>query len=105
MARRRSGYIVAEGGKKTLPTFNINVGKHRTSVRLSPVLAEAVEKIATHERCDLDELYTYIDRTKERGVSRSTAIREFALRYFIDAETATGHRKAGHGKLIRRLSH
>jgi len=102
MARLRSGYIVAKGGKKTLPTFNIRVGKHRTSVRLSPVVAEAVEDIADRERCELYELYTYIDRTKEKGVSRATAIREFALEYFMDAATESGHRRAGHGKLIRK---
>jgi len=39
-------YIARKGGKKTLPAFNIRIGKHRTSVRLSPVVAEAVEDIA-----------------------------------------------------------
>jgi predicted DNA-binding ribbon-helix-helix protein len=102
MARQRSGYIVAEGGgKKTLPTFNIRIGKHRTSVRLSPIAADAVEKIAALEGCELDELYSYIDRKKEKGVSRATAIRNFALGYFMDAATESGHRRAGHGKLIR----
>ena len=100
MARRRSGYILAKGGKKTLPTFNIRIGQKRTSVRLSPVVADAVEKIAARERCELYELYTYIDRTKEKGVSRSTAIRDFALEYFMDAATESGHRREGHGKLI-----
>ena len=100
MARLRSGYIVAKGGKKTLPTFNIRVGKHRTSVRLSPVAADAVEQIADRERCELNELYSHIDRTKEKGVSRATAIRDFALEYFMDAATESGHRREGHGKLI-----
>jgi predicted DNA-binding ribbon-helix-helix protein len=102
MARPKSGYIVGEGGKKVLRGFNIQVGDRRTSVRLSPVVADAIEKIAARERCELDELYTYIDRTKEKGVSRTTAIREFALAYFMEAGTKAGHRKAGHGKLIRR---
>ena len=101
MARPRSGYIVAKGGKKTLPIFNIRIGKKRTSVRLSPVAADAVEKIAARERCELNELYSYIDRKKTKGVSRATAIRDFALGYFMNAATEAGHRKAGHGKLIR----
>lgn len=102
MARQSATFIVGSDGKKTLRTINIHVGDRRTSVRLSPVIADAVEKIAVHERCDLDELYTYIDRKKEKGVSRSTAIREFALGYFMEAGTKAGHRKAGHGKLISR---
>ena len=100
MARRKSGYIVREGGKKTLRGLNIQIGKLRTTVRLSPIILTAVGKIAERERCELDELYSHIDRKKEKGISRATAIREFAIRYFMDAATDTGHRKAGHGNLI-----
>ena len=102
MARQRSGYIVAEGGKKTLPTFNIRIGDKRTSIRLSPILDQAIVRIAKREDCDVDDLCSYIDRTKGRGVARSTAIREFALAYFMHAATEAGHRRAGHGKLIRK---
>jgi predicted DNA-binding ribbon-helix-helix protein len=100
MSRQSAKFIVARDGKKTLRGFNICVGDRRTSVRLSPVVVDAVEKIAAREGCDLDELYTYIDRKREKGVSRATAIRDFALRYFMEAGTKAGHRKAGHGKLI-----
>jgi predicted DNA-binding ribbon-helix-helix protein len=100
MARRRSGYIIAEGGKKTLPTFNIRIGEKRTSIRLSPILDKAIARIAKYEDCEVDELCSYIDRTKGKGVARSTAIREFVVSYFMDAATEAGHRKAGHGKLI-----
>ena len=102
MARQDTKSIVAKGGKKTLRGFNIRVGDRRTSVRLSPVVADALEKIAARERCEPDELYSYIDRKKEKGVSRATAIREFALGYFMEAGTKAGHRKAGHGQLISR---
>jgi len=102
MPRQNIKFIVATGGKKTLPTFNIGVGGRRTTVRLSPVVVKAIAKIAARERCGLDELYSYIDRKKEKGVTRATAIRDFALRYFIDAGTDAGHRKAGHGNLIEK---
>ena len=102
MARQNAQFIVVRGGKKTLRALNIKVGDKRTSVRLSPVVAGAVEKIAKFEGCELDELYSYIDRKKEKGVSLSTAIREFALGYFMEAGTKDGHRRAGHGKLISR---
>ena len=101
MARQRAKFLVTSGGKKTLRPINIQVGGRQTSVRLSPVIADAVEKIAAREGCELDELYTYIDRKKEKGVGMSTAIREFALRYFMEAGTKAGHREAGHGQLIR----
>lgn len=100
MARPNTAFIVAKGGKKMLRGFNIYIGDRRTSVRLSPVVADAVEKIAAREGCEVDELYSYIDRTKEKGVSRATAIRDFALGYFMEAGTKAGHGKAGHGKLI-----
>jgi predicted DNA-binding ribbon-helix-helix protein len=102
MPRPRTKFIVAKSGKKALRGINIRVGDRRTSVRLSPVVATSVEKIAERERCKLDELYSYIDRKKEKGVSRATAIRDFALGYFMEAGTKAGHRKAGHGKLIGR---
>ena len=102
MARQRTEFIVTSDGKKKLRGFNIFVGDMRTSVRLSPVVADAVERIAAREGCETDELYTHIDRKKERGVSRATAIRDFAIEYFMDAATESGHRRAGHGKLIRK---
>ena len=100
MARQNTAFIVAEDGKKKLRSFNICIGKKRTSVRLSPVMAAAIEKIAARERCQVDELYSYIDWKKEKGVSTATAIRDFALGYFMEAGTKAGHRQAGHGKLI-----
>jgi len=100
MPKQNTQFIIARSGKKTLPTFNISVGDRRTTVSLSPIVADAVKKIATREGCGLDELYSYIDRKKQKGVSRATTIRDFALRYFMEAGTVAGHRKAGHGKLI-----
>jgi predicted DNA-binding ribbon-helix-helix protein len=100
MARQNTKFIVTTDGKKTLPSFNIRIRDSRTTVRLSPVVAKAVEKIAAREGCGLDELYSYIDRKKEKGVTRATAIRDFAIRYFMEAGTEAGHRKAGHGHLI-----
>jgi predicted DNA-binding ribbon-helix-helix protein len=100
MARRSTGYIVTSSGKKKLRGVNIKLGKKRTSVRLSPAFAHAIEKIAEREHCTLNELYGYIVRRKKKGVGRSTAIRNFVVRYFMDAATEAGHRKAGHGKLV-----
>jgi hypothetical protein len=88
MARQNAAFIV-KSGKKHLRGCSIYVGNKRTTVRLSPVVADAIEKIADHECCGLEP----VDRDQE-----------FALRYFIEAGTSAGHRKAGHGKLIRKLN-
>ena len=87
-------------GKRRLRSFYIRVGDTGPPVQSSPVEHDAIERIAELERCKVGELYEYVDHTKEEGVSRATAIRDFALRYFMEAGTAAGHRKAGHGKLI-----
>jgi predicted DNA-binding ribbon-helix-helix protein len=93
MARQDSEFIAAKGGKKILRGFNIRVGDRRTSVRLSPVVADAVEKIAEREGCGLDQLYSYI---KKRGQSVTPAIRVFVMLYYRDAATEAGHARAGH---------
>ena len=102
MARKSSGeYIVTPEGKKKLRSFNIHIGDKRTTVRLSPVARQAIEKIAELENCKTGIVFDYIYRTKENGVSTATAIRDFAFKYFMEAATHEGHLKAGHGRLIK----
>lgn len=98
---RRNGYVDSTDGRKSLPIFNISIGKKkRTTVRLAPEIYLAVKKISEIENCDLKEVFEFIFRTKENGISISTAIRVFVIKYFIDAATVEGHRNAGHGSLI-----
>lgn len=96
-------YAVSNTGKKKLPNYNISVGSRRTTVRLSPQTYEAIEQIAEIEKCDPKNIFEFVARTKDNGVPVSTAIREFVIRYFLEAATAEGHRLAGHGSLIKRF--
>jgi hypothetical protein len=98
---RNIKYAVSETGKKRLANYNISVGKRRTSVRLSPATHKAIANIAAIENCDPRDVFEFIARTRETGVSVSTAIRDFAIRYFLEAGTVEGHSAAGHGSLIK----
>jgi hypothetical protein len=94
-------FAISGTGKKILPKYNISVGKRRTTVRLSPATHEAIANIAGIENCDPREVFEFIAKTRENGVSVSTAIRDFATRYFLEAGTIEGHAAAGHGSLIK----
>ena len=100
---RKMEFPISQSGKKSLQNYNISLGSRRTTVRLSPQTYKAIENIAEIESCDPREVFEFIARTKENGVPVSTAIRDFAICYFLDAATAEGHSVAGHGSLIKRL--
>ena len=99
---RTKGYVVSETGKTMLPVYSIWVGKRWTTVRLAPEIYQAIEKIAEIENCNLKTLYEFIARTEKHENGVSTAIKVFAVQYFMAAATVTGHRRAGHGSLIER---
>ena len=66
-----------ENAPSSLVIHNIVVGNHRTSVRLEPVMWDALQEIAHQLRVSLHELVTHIDR--ERSASSLTA----AIRVYI----------------------
>lgn len=94
-------YAGSPTGKKSLHNYNISVGSRRTTVRLSPQTYNAIENIAEIENCGPKEVFEFIASTKGKGAPLSTAIRDFVLRYFLDAATPEGHSAAGHGSLIK----
>jgi predicted DNA-binding ribbon-helix-helix protein/DNA-binding transcriptional regulator YiaG len=101
MARpRKKGHVVSDTGKTLLPSYNISIGKSRTSVRLAPEIYAAIQKIAAIEQCSIKKLFEFIASTQKHGNGISTAIKVFAVQYFMAAATKEGHRKAGHGSLI-----
>lgn len=87
----------------TLINRNVTVAGHRTSIRLEPVMWEALHQICRREGKALNQLVTEIDRDRAES-SLTAAIRVFLLRYFSAAATDEGHRLAGHGTLSRQLS-
>jgi predicted DNA-binding ribbon-helix-helix protein/DNA-binding XRE family transcriptional regulator len=98
---RKRGYVVSGSGNKALHSYNISVGRKRTTVRLAPEIYKAIDKIAEVENCNIKKIFEFIARTRDNGVGLSNAIRVFAVQYFMAAATEEGHRKAGHGTLIQ----
>lgn len=85
--------------RSTLVNRNIVVGGHRTSMRLEPVMWQALREICAREGKTLSELATEIDRLRCES-SLTSAMRAFALNYFRAAATEEGHRRAGHGAQV-----
>lgn len=79
----------------------MTVAGHRTSIRLEPVMWDALHSICERERTSVHELVTAIERSRSES-SLTSAIRVFLLRYFMSAATEGGHWRAGHGTLFAR---
>ena len=60
---------------------NIVVAGHRTSVRLEPVMWEALREIARQRETNLNELVTEIDRRRNAS-SLTAAIRVFIVDFY-----------------------
>jgi predicted DNA-binding ribbon-helix-helix protein len=74
---------------------NIRLPSHGTSFRPDPVTWSALQEIAQRENVSVHELCAAIDEVKQRGMSRTAAIRVAVLRYFMDATAkAEQHPKA-----------
>ena len=80
----------------TLINRNVTVAGHRTSMRLEPVMWDALHQLCRREGKSLNELVTEIDRHRSES-SLTAAIRVHLLRYYAAAATDEGHRIAGHG--------
>src|SRR5262245_868928 len=73
----------------SLVIHNVVVAGHRTSVRLEPLMWDALRDIARQERATINELVTEIDR--ERTASTLTAaIRVYIVDYYRTAAVRAG---------------
>lgn len=100
-----SGHAAAlETGRSgsTLVNRNVTVAGRRTSMRLEPLMWDALHQICRREGKRLNELVTEIDRQRVES-SLTAAIRVYLLRYFSAAATDEGHRLAGHGPRPHRV--
>lgn len=84
--------------RKSVGNRNVTVAGHRTSLRLSAEVWNAIDEICLRERLTIHELCTKIAE-RNRGRSLTTEVRVFALVYFRAAATSEGHATAGHGPL------
>lgn len=83
-----------EVSPSTLVIHNVVVAGHRTSVRLEPLMWEALHEIARLRDKGLNELVTEIDRAREAS-SLTAAIRVYIVDYYRSAATgAAAYRQA-----------
>lgn len=98
----RSGGAGREGqdarSESSLVSRNILVAGRRTSLRLEPVMWDALGEVCRRESKNANELCTMIDSRRNES-SLTAAVRVFILAYFMAAATEEGHANAGHGTL------
>lgn len=71
------------------PIRNVVVAGHRTSVRLEPVMWEALHDIADAEQIGLNELVTAIDR-RRNGLNLTAAIRVYIVDFYRSGARTAG---------------
>jgi predicted DNA-binding ribbon-helix-helix protein len=79
---------------------NVVVAGHRTSVRLEPVMWDALNEIARRERTTVHDLATRIDRNRTAS-TLTAAIRVFIVDYYRTAAVRAGHPAAVAAPLLR----
>ena len=70
-----------ENSPSSLVIHNVVVGGHRTSVRLEPVMWDALSDIARQLRVSTHDLVTHIDRFRTAS-SLTAAIRVYIVDYY-----------------------
>lgn len=87
------------GGRRatSLVSRSVFVAGRRTGMRLEPEMWAALHEICVIEETSLEAIFTEVDLQKNGCGSLSSAVRVFVMRYFKEAATDEGHRRAGHG--------
>src|SRR5947209_20387932 len=80
----RRGPRKREPARSSLVIRNIGVGGHRTSVRLEPVMWEALLEIARQRQTNVNQLVTEIDRQRVSS-SLTAAIRVYIADFIPSA--------------------
>jgi predicted DNA-binding ribbon-helix-helix protein len=89
-----------ERPRSSLVIRNIVVGGHRTSVRLEPVMWDALLEIARRQQTNVNQLVTQIDRQRYSS-SLTAAIRVYIVDFY---RSAAAHAGQG-GELQRAVPH
>jgi predicted DNA-binding ribbon-helix-helix protein len=80
----------------SLVIHNVVVAGRRTSVRLEPVMWEALQEIVRQQETNINQLVTEIDRQRDSS-SLTAAIRVYIVDLYRAAATAPGDRAADRG--------
>ncbi|TQV73377.1 ribbon-helix-helix domain-containing protein [Denitrobaculum tricleocarpae] len=97
-AEGRDGQNQEARSESSLVSRNILVSGRRTSLRLEPVMWDALGEVCRRESKNANELCTMINARRNES-SLTAAVRVFILAYFMAAATEEGHVSAGHGTL------
>lgn len=84
-----------DSSSSSLAIHNVVVAGHRTSVRLEPVMWEALRDIARQRRVSVHDLVTAIDRQR-RESSLTAAIRVYIVNYYRAAAVLSGQPATEH---------
>ena len=77
----------------TLLNRNVRIGSRLTSLRLEPLMWDALEEVAADSGLSIHELCTTI-QTRRQESSLTAAVRVFLLRYYRDAVRQRGQLSA-----------
>jgi predicted DNA-binding ribbon-helix-helix protein len=80
----------------SLVIHNVVVAGRRTSVRLEPVMWEALQEIARQQETNINQLVTEIDRRRNSS-GLTAAIRVYIVDFYRSAAAAQGDRPADLG--------
>src|SRR6266851_7665315 len=89
-----------ENAPSSLVIRNVVVGGHRTSVRLEPVMWDALHDIARRLRVTMHDLVTDIDRERTAS-SLTAAIRVYIVDFYRDAAASAGQPQAAERPALR----
>lgn len=87
-----------ERPESSLVNRNVFIGDRRTSLRLEPLMWDALADVARREGMSVHEVCAMVDERRQAS-SLTAAIRVFILAYFRAAATEDGHAAVGHGTL------
>jgi predicted DNA-binding ribbon-helix-helix protein len=71
----------------TLISHNVWIAGHRTSVRLEPVMWQALQDIGSRENLTIHELATIVSERKHGDASLTASLRAFIVAYLRQAST------------------
>ncbi len=87
----------------TLVNRNVTIGQRRTSLRLEPIMWDALDEICHREAVTRNQLCETIYKFKHAS-SLTAGVRVFIVNYYRAAATEEGHASIGHSAMLRRGS-
>ena len=87
-------------GASTLVNRNVTIDGRRTSLRLEPIIWDALDEICHRESITRHRLCERIYKFKHAS-TLTAGVRVFIVNYYRAAATEEGHASVGHGAMAR----